>query len=137
MTGPRSFFHPFVEPRVVYELVSTANVEPRDLDGIDPTLLPIGLELQPDRMRPSIWQYEQGEENTFHRQEKQEELYVVLEGTVDVTIERDDEREVVALTTGDVLVVPPESWRQLRAVEASLVLVVGAPNVTDDAIVSD
>ncbi len=95
--------------------------------------LPIG----PDRLRPSVWHYEQGDENTYHRQDEQEELYLVLEGIVDVTIEREDQRDVVALEPGDVLVVPPESWRQLRAVEESRVLVIGAPNVSDDAILPD
>lgn len=121
----------------VYELTNIDRVEARDIEGIDPALLPIGLELQPDRMRPSVWHYRQGEENSFHRQSEQEELYVVLEGTLDVTIEREGERDVVELTTDDVLVVPPESWRQLRAIEESRVLVVGAPNVADDAIVED
>jgi len=121
----------------MYDLVTIDDVEPRDLDEIDPTLVPIGLDLQPDRMRPSIWQYDRGEENTFHRHETQEELYVVLDGTIDVTIEHENERDVVALTAGDVLVVPPESWRQLRATEPSRVLAVGAPNVADDEILTE
>lgn len=121
----------------MYELASIDRVEPHELEDLDPTLLPIGLELQPDRMRPSVWHYEQGEENNFHRQAEQEELYVVLEGAFDVTIERDDERDVVELTSEDVLVVPPESWRQLKALEESRVLVVGAPNVADDAILEN
>ena len=121
----------------MYSMVDLENVERRDLDTEDPTLLPVGLELQPEQMRPSVWHYEQGEENAYHRQDQQEELYVVLEGTVDVTIERDDERNVVALTKHDFLVVPPESWRQLRATEESVVLAVGAPNVKADAILED
>ncbi len=121
----------------MYDRVDIGDVESRDLDGIDPTLLPIGLELRPEQMRPSIWHYEQGEESTFHRHEEQEELYVVLDGTIDVTIEREDERDVIELTTEDVLVVPPDSWRQLRAVEESRVLAIGAPNVPEDAIVED
>ncbi|WP_265111509.1 cupin domain-containing protein [Halosolutus halophilus] len=121
----------------MYRLVDIGGVEPRDLEDVDPSLLPIGLELQPDRMRPSIWHYERGAKNTFHRQAEQEELYVVLEGTLDVTVEREDERDVVRMTNHDVLVVPPESWRQLKAVEESRVLAVGAPNVADDAIVED
>lgn len=119
----------------MYSLVDLENVERRDLDFEDPTLLSVGLELRPDRMRPNVWEYERGEQNAYHRQDQQEELYVVLEGTVDVTIERDDERDVVELTKHDFLVVPPESWRQLEAIEESRVLVVGAPNVKDDGIV--
>ena len=121
----------------MYSLVDLERVEPHELEGEAPTLFPVGVELQPEEMRPSVWHYEKGEENAYHRQAEQEELYVVLEGTVDVTIERDDERDVVELTKHDFLVVPPESWRQLRAVEESRVLAVGAPNVKDDAILEE
>lgn len=121
----------------MYSLSSLEAVEEREIDGIAPTLLPIGLELKPERMRPSVWQFERGEENVYHRQREQEELYVVLEGTVDVTVERADERDVIELTTHDFLVVEPDTWRQLEAVEESLVLVVGAPNVADDAVTED
>ena len=121
----------------MYSMVDLENVERRELDFEDPTLLPVGLELQPEQMRPSVWEYEQGEENAYHRQDQQEELYVVLEGTVDVTVERGDNRDVVELTHHDFLVVPPESWRQLRAVEDSVVLAIGAPNVKDDGILED
>ncbi|WP_247000388.1 cupin domain-containing protein [Halosolutus gelatinilyticus] len=117
----------------MYDRIAIDDVEPRDIEGIEPALLPIGLELKPERMRPSVWHYDAGEKNEYHRQGEQEELYVVLDGALEATIERDD-REVVELTTGDVLVVPPESWRQLEAIEESRVLVVGAPNVKDDAI---
>ena len=121
----------------MYSLVDPERVDPRDIEGIAPALLPIGPELQPSQLRPSIWHYEQGEENVYHRHEEQEELYVVLEGTLDVTIEREGERDVVELSKHDVLVVPPGSWRQLEAVEESRVLVVGAPSAADDAIVED
>lgn len=119
----------------MYSHVSMEEVEPRELDAEAPTLRSVGLELQPEEMRPAVWEYEAGEENASHRQGSQEELYVVLEGAFDVTIERDDEREVIALEEGDYLLVPPESWRQLSAREPSRILVVGAPNVADDGIV--
>ncbi|WP_293032363.1 cupin domain-containing protein [Natronococcus sp.] len=118
----------------MYSLIDPENVDTHEFDGEAPTLLDIGSDLETEQMRPSVWRYQKGEENAYHRQGEQEELYVVLEGTVDVTIEREDRRDVVELTPGEVLVVPPESWRQLRAVEESRVLVVGAPNVEDDGI---
>ncbi|ELY85564.1 cupin domain-containing protein [Natrialba taiwanensis] len=121
----------------LYSVVSLDTVESRELDELEPTLLPVGLELQPEQMRPSVWHYERGEESTYHRQDEQEELYVVLEGTVDVTVERETERDVVTLTEHEFMVVPPESWRQLEAVEESRVLAIGAPNVADDSIVED
>ncbi|MFC4988280.1 cupin domain-containing protein [Saliphagus infecundisoli] len=121
----------------VYSHVSLEDVDARELEDGAPILRSVGIDLQPEEMRPSVWEYDAGEENVFHRQGSQEELYVVLEGSFDVTIERDDEREVLAVEAGDYLVVPPESWRQLSAREPSRVLVVGAPNVADDGIVED
>lgn len=136
-----------MDARRLYSLVDIDDVEPCELEDAAPTLLPIGLELQPENMRPSVWEYDRGEENTDHRQGEQEERYVVLEGTVDVTIEREREvdgngdrerkRDRIELTSGDVLVVPPKSWRQLEAIEKSPVLVVGPPNVKADAILEE
>ncbi|WP_254768187.1 cupin domain-containing protein [Salinilacihabitans rarus] len=121
----------------MYSMVTLENVEPRELEGQVPTLLPVGYELRPEEMRPNVWQYEAGEENAFHRQTEQEELYVVLDGAISMTVERGDDRDVLELEPHDVVVVPPHSWRQLRAVEPSTVLVVGAPNVKDDAVVEE
>ncbi len=121
----------------MYDHVDLTAVEPRDLEDIAPTLLPVGLELQPENLRPSVWQFEAGEENGFHRHETQEELYLVLEGTVDVTLERGEKREVRELGTEEVLVVPPETWRQLEAVEESRVLAIGAPNEPGDEILEE
>lgn len=111
--------------------VSLGDVDSRQIEGIEPTLRSIGYELQPDTMRPAVWEFERGEATNRHRHEQQEELYAVLEGRLDVEV--DD--ETVSVEAGDYIVVPPESWRQLTATEASRVLVVGAPNVADDAIV--
>ncbi|ADD07054.1 cupin 2 barrel domain protein [Natrialba magadii ATCC 43099] len=121
----------------LYSLADLDSIEPREIESIAPTLLPIGPALESEQLRPSVWHYERGEENTYHRQDQQEEFYLVLEGTVDVTVERDDERDVVTLTRHECMVVPPESWRQIEAVEESRVLVVGAPNVADDAVLKD
>ncbi|MHC3437304.1 cupin domain-containing protein [Natrialbaceae archaeon A-gly3] len=121
----------------MYTMVSLEDAETREPEGDAPTLRSIGYDLQPAEMRPAVWEYEAGEENAYHRQEEQEELYVVLEGVFDVTVERDDEREVLALEEGDCLLVPSESWRQLEAVEAGKVLVVGAPSVKDDGILEE
>ena len=117
----------------MYSRVNIEDVQPREFDDA-PTLRSIGHELGPDETRPAVWEYEAGETNASHRQEQQEELYVVLEGVFDVTIEHDDEREVVTIEEGDYLLVPPEPWRQLEAVDDGTVLVVGAPNVKDDGV---
>ncbi|WIV66551.1 cupin domain-containing protein [Natrialbaceae archaeon AArc-T1-2] len=120
----------------MYTKVSLENAEAREFED-GPTLRSIGYDLQAERMRPAVWEYEAGEENAYHRQDEQEELYVVLEGRFDVTIERDDDRSVVELGRDDCLLVPPEPWRQLAAREDGTVLVVGAPNVKDDGILEE
>lgn len=118
----------------MYSITSLDDVDEHELDEIAPTVRPVGYELRPTEMRPNVWEFDEGEANRFHRQTEQEELYVVLEGIVDLTTERDDERDVVELRPHDFVVVPPETWRQLEARERSTVLVVGAPNVKDDAV---
>lgn len=102
----------------------------KHIDGVEPALRAVGYELRPAKMRPSVWEYEPGESNTRHRQQQQEELYVVLEGRFRMTVGSDTE----TLSAGDVVVVPPDAWRQLTAEEAGRLLVVGAPNVADDGI---
>lgn len=119
----------------MYSKVSLDDVDPIEVDGDALTIRSVGYELRPEKMRPAVWEYDEGEENVFHRQEQQEELYVVLEGRFEVTIEREDDREVIDVRSGDYLLVPPESWRQFRALEESRLLVVGAPNVKDDGVV--
>lgn len=114
---------------MTYARTSLDEIEPRELEGIEPTLLSVGYELRPAEMRPNVWRFEAGESNRYHRHGEQEELYVVLEGRFDVTVE-DDEFE---LAPGDSLVVSPDTWRQLTATEDATLLVVGAPPVADDA----
>lgn len=113
-----------------YERVSLDDVEPRDIDDLEPALRAVGYELRPSEMRPSVWEFDAGDANNRHRQEKQEELYVVLEGRLEMEVEG----ETFTITDGDYVVVPPESWRQLSAEESSRVLAIGAPNVADDAV---
>lgn len=109
------------------------DLEVRDIDGLDPSLRAVGYELRPSKMRPSVWEFDAGDSNDRHRHREQEELYVVLDGRLEMEIEG----ETFTVTPGDCIVVSPESWRQLTAVESSRVLVIGAPNVSDDAIDED
>ncbi len=106
------------------------DVEPRDIEGIEPSLRALGYELRPEEMRPSVWEYAEGESNNRHRQGEQEELYVVLSGGFEMEI--DD--EPLELVGGDTLVVSPDAWRRLTAREDSRLLAVGAPNVADDGV---
>lgn len=116
-----------------YAKVDLDELEQRDVDDIEPSLLAVGYELRPSEMRPSVWAFAPGESNERHRQREQEELYVVLDGRLEMEVEG----ETFEVATNEFVVVPPGSWRQLTAEEESRVLVVGAPNVKDDAIDED
>ena len=118
-----------------YARVNLEDVDPIDLDGVEPTLFSVGYELRPDEMRPNVWRFEAGEATNEHRHREQEEFYVVLEGSFDAELEEGDgekEREQLVLDAGDYLVIPPETWRKLTAAEESWLLVVGAPPVEGD-----
>lgn len=117
----------------MYERRNLHDLGPRDVDDVEPDLKAVGYELRPEKMRPNLWAFEPGESNNRHRQREQEELYLVLDGRLEMSV--DDETFEVGV--GDVVVVPPEPWRQLTAVEASEVFVVGAPNTKDDAVRAD
>ena len=117
----------------MYERRNLDDIEPMSVDDIEPDLKAVGYELRPEKMRPSLWVYEAGESNNWHRQGEQEELYMVLDGRLEMTV--DDETFEVG--EGDVVVVSPDSWRQLTAIEDSQLFVVGAPNVKDDGIRED
>jgi quercetin dioxygenase-like cupin family protein len=118
---------------MAYSKVSLDDLEARDIDDLEPKLRAVGDELRPSKMRPSVWEFEPGDSNNRHRQREQEELYVVLSGRLEMEVDG----ETFTVDEGDYVVVPPESWRQLTAEGASRVLVVGAPNVSDDAIDED
>jgi quercetin dioxygenase-like cupin family protein len=117
----------------MYSRASLDELDDRDIDGVEPSLKAVGYELKPDEMRPSVWTFAEGESNNRHRQEQQEELYVVLDGRFEVDV--DDETFEVG--EGEFVVVDPEAWRQLTALEESTLLVVGAPNVEDDAVTEE
>lgn len=105
-------------------------VDAHGIDGVEPLLVAIGYELDATQMRPNIWQYEAGESNIPHQHEEQEELYLLIRGSV--TIEAGDTAH--ELTNGDVLLVEPSTTRQVIAEEQSTLFVVGAPNVAEDEI---
>lgn len=110
--------------------VSLDDLDSQEIDEVEPRLRAVGYELQPSKMRPSVWEFAPGESNNRHHQREQEELYVVLDGRLQMEVED----ETFTVTADDYIVVPPESWRQLTAEEASRVLIIGAPNVRDDTI---
>lgn len=115
-----------------------------DLDAVavdrpdtDASVIPVGYELRPKQMRPAVWKLPAGESTPYHRQREQEELYLVLGGRFEVRTGSDSDEERFELGPRDVLVVEPETPRQLTALEDGELFIVGAPNVTDDGIVID
>jgi len=124
-----------------YSKVSVDEIEPHRLDDPERTILPIGVELRPSKMRPSVWEYQEGETSNRHYQREQEELYVPLSGKFELAIEAEHEsaadagEEIVDLESSDYLVVDPETTRQLTAVTDGRILVIGAPNVKDDGVI--
>lgn len=121
-----------------YAVRSTDDVDRHELDDIEPDIRPIGVELRPAEMRPSVWAYEAGESSNRHYHEDQEELYVPLEGSLEVElVEQDDDAaaETVEIEPGDYLVVDPETIREVTAVTEAELLVVGAPSVKGDGVV--
>ncbi|WP_097008306.1 cupin domain-containing protein [Natronoarchaeum philippinense] len=117
----------------MYSKVSIDDVEERSIEDIEPGLKSVGYETRPDQMRPSVWEFEEGEQTNHHYHEHQEELYLVLDGRFHVVV-GDDKFD---LEPEDVLVVEPSAERQLTALETGRLFVVGAPNEPDDAVVVD
>ncbi|PSQ19820.1 cupin domain-containing protein [Halobacteriales archaeon QS_8_69_26] len=111
-----------------YATVSIDDLELREVEGIEPGLRAVGYELRPEESRPNVWEYEAGESSRRHRHDRQEEVYLVLSGRFELAAGD----ETVPLEPGDVVVVPPDTWRTLTAVEAGRVFVYGAPPVADD-----
>lgn len=106
-----------------------------DMPDTDAQVVPVGYELRPEKMRPAVWQLPEGESTPYHRQREQEELYLVLEGRFSVRYGEGEHEETVELGPRGVLVVEPETPRQLTALEDGELFVVGAPNRKDDGVV--
>ncbi|WP_224334994.1 cupin domain-containing protein [Haloprofundus halobius] len=117
----------------MYSRVNLSDVDTHEADAADARVKPVGYHLRPETMRPNVWTFEAGESTPYHYQKQQEELYVVLDGRFELSVED----ETLELEPDDYVVVAPEAKRQLTAVEPGTVLVVGAPNVKDDGVILD
>jgi mannose-6-phosphate isomerase-like protein (cupin superfamily) len=85
------------------------------------------------RSRANVWRYPPGARGKRHADKAQEEVFVVMEGTLTVDLGEPPERH--ELERGSVLVVQPGQILQLRnAAEADLVLFIyGAPPLSEGA----
>jgi mannose-6-phosphate isomerase-like protein (cupin superfamily) len=83
--------------------------------------------------RANIWRYPPGARGKRHADHVQEEVFVVLDGTLTVDLGEPPERHV--LERGSVLVVEPRTALQLRnAGDEELVLYIyGAPPISEGA----
>ena len=89
-------------------------------------LTPAGLK----HSRANLWRYPPGARGRRHRETVQEEVFVVLEGTITMLL--GDEPEQVELPRGSVVVVEPGTPLQIRNETESeaLMFIYGAPPVT-------
>ncbi len=103
---------------------------PRD-DGSGRTVARLSDSLT--QSRANVWRYPPGARGRRHADKAQEEVFVVLEGTL--TVDLGDPPERHELERGSVLVVQPGTILQLRnAGEDELVLFIyGAPPVSEGA----
>jgi len=92
-----------------------------------------GLSDSMTQSRANVWRYPPGARGRRHADKAQEEVFVVLEGTLTVDLGEPPERH--ELEHGSVLVVQPGTILQLRnAGDEELVLFIyGAPPVTGQA----
>lgn len=111
--------------------IDTLDAEP--WEGVDPEIVPVGYELRPTQLRPNVWEYEPGDEMPAHRQQEQDELFYVMEGTAEMTVDG----ESFEATAGEFVFVPPENWRGFVATTYCRILAIGAPNTTNDGIFKD
>jgi len=117
--------------RLMYETVSTDELDAVTIEGTEAEIYPVGYHLGTDESRSNVWEFDEGDSGRLHRQTEQEELYYVVEGSVNFEIGDDD----LTVEEGAFVAVSPEEPRRLTACEESRVLVVGAPNVADDHVV--
>jgi quercetin dioxygenase-like cupin family protein len=111
---------------VAYTVLHAADLDwqPRD-DGSGRTIA--GLSHALKQSRANLWRYPPGARGRRHRDPVQEEVFVVMEGTLTVDLGEPPERHV--LERGSVLVVQPGTILQLRNAgrEDLLLYIYGAP----------
>jgi uncharacterized cupin superfamily protein len=85
------------------------------------------------QMRANVWRLPPGSRGRRHAERVQEELFVVLEGTV--TLALGEPAEMTELTRGSIAVVEPGTALQVRneGADETVVLIVGAPPETGQA----
>lgn len=118
----------------MYRKTDTDEMEPVGLEATEADVVPVGYHLETEKSRSNLWVLDEGDEIMRHRQKEQEELYHVLEGTVQFEVGEGEPDEFL-VDAGGFVSVSPEEPRKLTAQEASRVFIVGAPFAEDDGVV--
>lgn len=122
-----------------YSKISLDEAEGRTQTSSVPTVKALGYELRargdprPRELRFNYFYYDEGQAVPRHRQQKQEELFFIVDGRCRVEVDG-EEFEVEA---GDFVLIDAGPWRKITALEPSELFTVGAPNIRDDAIFED
>ena len=74
----------------MYETVSTHELDAVTIEGTEAEIYPVGYHLGTDESRSNVWEFDEGDSGRLHRQTEQEELYYVVEGSVNFEIGDDD-----------------------------------------------
>jgi uncharacterized cupin superfamily protein len=110
---------------VAYRLLNSAEAFWRPSNQMGVLNTDLGKQLEASDLGARFWRLEPGQASTRHRHVRQQELYVVLEGTGRVRVDGD----LLTLAPHSALLVEAESVRQIfNDTDApALWLVVGAP----------
>lgn len=63
--------------------------DPRKRSGVEPRIVPVGYVLRAERIRATVWVPDPGESIPQGRQRRQKELFHVIEGTAEMTVDED------------------------------------------------
>jgi mannose-6-phosphate isomerase-like protein (cupin superfamily) len=118
---------------VGFTLFRSDDVEFTTPSGADQTRGILRLSDAMSQMRANVWRLPPGSRGRRHAERVQEELFVVLEGTVTLAV--GDPPEMTELSRGSIAVVEPGTAIQVRneGAEQAEVLIVGAPPETGQA----
>lgn len=120
----------------MYRKFDADDAEPTEVEETGAEVVPVGYHLETENSRSNLWLLDEGDGVFRHKQKEQEEVYHVLEGTVEFEVGDEDPDEFV-VESGGFVSVSPEEPRSLEAVEESRVFIIGAPFAKDDGVVLD
>ena len=98
-------------------------------------LVELPLQTQLAHTRGHIWKYPAGAQGRKHLHREQEEVFVVLDGTLTMTL--GDEEQVVELPPRSVVVLSPNTKAHVQNLSAAeaIVFVYGSPPVLGDGVI--